>query len=105
METFPLDPGGFLSPAVAAAMAGLLALWLKSYLPEWRYTNLLVLALAIAAELAATALAGTCNWWGAAWAGFLGASLATFGYETLQNLRGAAGYGARARERTDRTTG
>lgn len=97
MNTLPLDPAGLLNPAVAALLAGLLAQWLKAYLPEWRYTNLLVLALAVAAELAATALAGTCDWWGAAWAGFLGASAATFGYETVQNLSGAAGLGARAK--------
>lgn len=101
MNAFPLDPAGMLDPAVAAALAALLAQWLKSYLPEWRYTNLLVLALAIAVQMAATALAGTYNWWGAIWAGFLGASVATWGYETVQNLTGAAGLGARARERTD----
>ncbi|HOG47375.1 MAG TPA: hypothetical protein PLJ35_15220 [Anaerolineae bacterium] len=98
MTTFPLDPAGLLNPGVAAALAGLLAQWLKGYLPEWRYTNLLVLTLAVAIELAAVAVAGTNNWWGAACAGFLGASIATFGYETLQNLSGAAGLGTRAQE-------
>lgn len=96
MDTFPLDPAGFLSPVAAAALAGLLAQWLKVYLPEWRYTNLLVLALAVGAELVATWVAGTHNWWGAVWVGFLGASLATFGYETVRNLAGAAGFGPRA---------
>ena len=98
MNSFPLDPAGLLDPAVAALLAGLLAQWLKGYLPNWRYTNLLVLALAVAAELAAAALAGH-NWWGAAWSGFLGASIATFGYETIENLGGAAGLGARAEGR------
>ncbi len=95
MTTFPLDPGGLLNPAAAAALAGLLAQWLKSYLPEWRYTNLLVLALAVACELAAAALTGGGDWWGAAWAGFLGASIATWGYETVQNLCGLGGLGTR----------
>jgi len=98
MNSFPLDPIGLLDPAVAALLAGLLAQWLKSYLPDWRYTNLLVLALAVAAELGAAAL-GSHDWWGAAWAGFLGASIATFGYETVKNLGGAAGLGARAEGR------
>ncbi len=102
MNSFPLDPAGLLDPMVAALLAGLVAQWLKAYLAEWRYTNLLVLAVAVAAELAATALSGACDWWGAAWAGFLGASIATFGYETIQNLRGAAGIGARAEERLNR---
>ncbi len=96
MDSFPLDPGGLLDPVAAAALAGLLAQWLKLYLPQWRYTNLLVLALAVAAELVATWLSGACNWWGAAWVGFLGASLATFGYETVMNLFGSAGVGARS---------
>jgi len=96
MDSFPLDPNGLLNPAVAAALAGLVGQWLKSYLGEWRYTNLLVLALAIAAELAAAWVAGSHNWWGAIWAGFLGASLATFGYETVRNLGGLAGLGPRA---------
>ena len=86
MDTFPLDPGGLLDPVAAAALAGLLAQWLKAYLPDWRYTNLLVLGLAVAVELAAAAVSGTGNWWSALWAGFLGASIATFGYETVRNL-------------------
>jgi hypothetical protein len=100
MNSFPLDPSGLLDPTAAALLAGLLAQWLKAYLPNWRYTNLLVLALAVAAELAAAALTGQ-NWWSAGWAGFLGASVATFGYEAIQNLSGAAGLGARALDRRD----
>ena len=86
MDTFPLDPGGLLDPVAAAALAGLLAQWLKAYLPSWRYTNLLVLGLAVTIELAATIVSGAGNWWGALWVGFLGASIATLGYETVKNL-------------------
>ncbi|MDI7277612.1 MAG: hypothetical protein QME94_16665 [Anaerolineae bacterium] len=96
MESIPLEPGGFLSPVAAAALAGLLAQWLKAYLPDWRFTNLFVLALAVAAELAAAWVAGTRAWWAAAWLGFLGASIATFGYEAVMNLFGLAGAGPRA---------
>jgi hypothetical protein len=103
MDTFPLDPAGLLNPAAAALLAGLLAQWLKSYLADWRYTNLLVLVLAVATQLAATAVSGSHNWWGAAWAGLLGASIATFGYEAIQNLTGSAGFGARARIKSDRS--
>lgn len=98
MNTFPLNPDGMLNPAVAAALAALLAQWLKAYLPEWRFTNLLVLGLAIAVELAAAWLSGTHNWWVAVWAGFIGASVATFGYETVMNLLGLAGAGARVQD-------
>jgi hypothetical protein len=96
MDGIPLDPGGLLNPLMAAALAGLLAQWLKAYLPDWRFTNLLVLALAIAVEVCAAWLAGTQAWWSAAWLGFLGASIATFGYEAVLNLFGLAGAGPRA---------
>ena len=95
MEGFPLDPAGFLNVAVAAAVAGLLAQWLKQYLTNWRFTNLLVLGLGVAIQLGATWASGAHNWWGAAWAGFLGASIATYGYETIVNLVGVAGFGTR----------
>lgn len=95
MNSFPLDPSGMLNPLAAAAVAALLAQWLKGYLPEWRYTNVLVLLLAIGIEVAAAALAGSRNWWLACWSGFLGASIATFGYETVLNLLGVAGGGPR----------
>ncbi|MGQ9683416.1 MAG: hypothetical protein ACUVX9_12820 [Anaerolineae bacterium] len=95
MNSFPLDPDGLLNPAAAAAIAALAAQWLKAYLPEWRYTNLLVLLLAVAVQLAAAAFSGGEDWWRAFWCGLLGASIATFGYETVLNLLGVAGAGPR----------
>ncbi len=97
MDGIPLDPGGLLNPLAAAAMAGLLAQWFKAYLPDWRYTNVLVLVLAVAIELCAAWLAGTRAWWSAVWIGFIGASIATFGYEAVMNLFGLAGAGPRAK--------
>jgi hypothetical protein len=97
MDGIPLDPGGLLNPLAAAAMAGLLAQWLKAYLPDWRYTNVLVLVLAVAVELCAAWLAGTHAWWSAVWIGFVGASIATFGYEAVMNLFGLAGAGPRTK--------
>lgn len=95
MAAFPLEPESMLNVAAAAALAALLTQWLKVYLPEWRYTNLLVLGLAVGIELSAAWLSGAHTWWGAVWAGFIGASVATFSYETVMNLLGVAGAGAR----------
>lgn len=92
----PLMPEGFLDVRVAAMICVLATQWLKRYLPDWRYTNLLALAVTVGIELLAAGLAGESAWFAAAWAGIVGASLATFGYEALANLAGRAGVGPRA---------
>jgi len=91
----PLMAEGFLDVRVAAAVCVLATQWLKRYLPDWRYTNLLALGVTVAVELLAAGLGGSGEWFAAAWAGVLGASLATFGYEALANLAGRAGIGPR----------
>ncbi len=80
--------------------AALVGQWLKSYLAEWRYTTLLVLGLALLAAVIAQCIA--TGWrpdseaiFVAVLIGFFGASLATFGYETILNLLGKAGVGPR----------
>lgn len=98
---FPIDVGALLTIAGAAVFASVVGQWLKSYLSEWRYTNLLVLALAEIAAVTAQCIA--MDWvptgagiYSAVLIGLFGATLATFGYETVANLLGKAGIGQRA---------
>lgn len=98
---FPIDIGALLTVVGSAAFASVVGQWLKSYLSEWRYTNLLVLALAEIAAVTAQFIAA--DWhpsaaaiYAAVLIGLFGATLATFGYETVVNLLGKAGIGQRA---------
>lgn len=97
----PLTPAGFLDVRIAAVVCLLSTQWLKRYLPDWHPTNLLALGITVVVEVIAAALSGSGEWFGAIWAGVLGASLATFGYETLNNVAGWAGLGPRAKESGD----
>jgi hypothetical protein len=90
-----LAPDGFLDIKVAGLFCILATQWLKRYVPDWRFYNLVALALTLLAQVGAVALVGSGKWFDAAWAGLLGASLATFGYEVLTNLAGWAGVGPR----------
>ena len=94
--TVNLTPEGFLDIKVAAFFCILLTQWLKRYVPDWRFYNLVALGLTVAAQLGAVALVGSGKWFDGAWAALLGASLATFGYELLSNLAGLAGVGPRS---------
>jgi hypothetical protein len=98
---FPIDVGALLTIAGAAVFASVVGQWLKSYLSEWRYTNLLVLALAEIAAVTAQFIAAAWHpsaqaVYAAVLIGLFGATLATFGYETVANLLGKAGIGKRA---------
>jgi hypothetical protein len=98
---FPVDGGALLTIAGAAVFASVVGQWLKSYLAEWRYTNLLVLALAEVAAVVAQIIAAdgrpsAAAIYAAVLIGLFGATLATFGYETISNLLGKAGIGKRA---------
>ena len=98
---FPITVGAFLTIAGSALFAGLVAQWLKAYLPDWRYTNVLVLVLAVAAAEVAQCIASAWQPTGASLfeaflLGFFGASLATWGFETIANLLGKLGYGKRS---------
>ena len=98
---YPITVAAFLTVAGVALFGSAAAQWLKHYLPDWKWTQLLVLALCIA-------LAGLAGFIEAAWhrsadaifnavfVGFWGASLCTFGYEAVQNWRGLLGGGPRA---------
>ena len=91
-----LAPEGFLDIKVAAFFCIVVTQWLKRYVPDWHFYNLLALVLTLFAQAAAVALVGSGLWFQALWAGLLGASLATFGYELLTNLAGLAGVGPRS---------
>jgi len=94
---FPVEAAQLLTVAGVAVFSGLLGEWLKRYLPDWRWTNLLVLAIALAlsagalaVQLYAPVLEPFLN---VLLVAFAGASLATFGYETIMNLLGVLGVG------------
>lgn len=97
---FPITPGLVYTVAGAAAVCVLLTQWLKHYLADWRYTNLLALGITLAVvEIAAALFVEGATLAERLYNGFLlalaGASLATFGYEALANLFGKAGIGPR----------
>lgn len=93
---FPITAEALATLVSAAFAAGLATQWLKKYLGDWRFTPILVLALSIVVQLAATVYSGQMDWWSAVALGFIGASIATFGYETILNLLGVVGKGSRA---------
>jgi hypothetical protein len=79
-----LTPEGFLDPRAAGLAAIFLTQWLKLYLPDKHWSQLMVLGITAALEIIAAALSGA-NYWGALAAAFWGATLATFGYEAVKN--------------------
>jgi len=97
---FPISVQAILTVGGVAVFATLVAQWLKSYLPDWRYTTLLVLGLALVAAVVAQCIAS--GWkptseglFVAILIGFFGATLAVYGYESVLNLLGKAGVGPR----------
>lgn len=100
---FPISASAVLTIAGAAILVALLGLWLKHYLTDWRFTNLLVLGLAIAIVVLAQCV--VTNWqpsgealFSAFLVALVAASLATFGYETIANTLGRMGLGPRSPE-------
>ena len=102
---FPILPAALLSVPGAAVFATLVGQYVKQWIEDERVMNLVVLVLAVLFDEVA---AGIYAWqnqvvgadlgvlmFGALMAGFFGACLATFGYETVMNLLGKAGIGSR----------
>lgn len=93
-----LNTQALLTVAGAAAVCVLITQWLKQYLKDWRFTNLLAFGITFVLVEAAVVVTGQTTAEGI-FQGFItalaGASLATFGYETIINLLGAAGVGPR----------
>lgn len=101
MEEFPLDVYGFASVAGVAVFVGVVLQWVKKLLPDWRYTNLVGLALGEAAAVAAGVIIfggkpGPDVIFSSLMIGFFGATVATFGYEGLLNILGALQFGPRS---------
>lgn len=97
----PLNATSALTLVGATALAMLFSQWLKKYLGDWRFTGLLTLALAEGASLGALLVVAKGRpdgeaWFAAALIGFLGASVAVFGYEQLANFLGFVGIGPRS---------
>lgn len=90
------DPNGFLTIPMAALVTVIATQWLKRYLPDWRFAQLLSLVIAVGVQMIAVALSGSGLWFEAAGVGALGATLATFGYEALVNAMAFAGIGPRS---------
>ena len=99
MIDLPITAEMLLTVLGSAAFSVLISMWLKHYLADWRYTNLLVLGIAelfaIAARLVLGAVSGG-SVLGALLVGLAGATLATYGYEVVNNLLGLAGIGRRS---------
>jgi len=98
IDVFTMTYQDLLTVAGAAALCIMLTQWVKAYLHDWRWTNLLALGLTIALVLAAAAVDGSVNIeeaFAALLTALIGASLATFGYEAILNLLGLAGIGPR----------
>lgn len=95
MIEIPLTPVQVMTLPIAVIGAGLIALWLKQYIPDKRIIPALVLALTIAVECVAACLSSGSYWMAIA-LGFVAASIEVFGYEAVANLAGMAGIGHRA---------
>ncbi len=101
MNGFITEPSAVLSVGGIAFVCALVGLWLKQYLPDWRLTNLLVLVIGLVISVIALlvtvpqAPSGE-QYFGAIMTGLIGASIATFGYETISNLLGLLGAGPRS---------
>ena len=98
---WPITAAGFLSVFGVAFVSGLIVQWLKAWVKEGRIYNLITLA--IAETLAMLTQFVLTKWRpsgelliSAALMGFFGASLACYGYETIQNILGLIGFGKRA---------
>jgi len=89
------SPNGHMTVQMAAVVTIIATQWLKHYLPDWRFTQLLALLIAVGSQMAAVALAATGFWFEAFWTGVMGATVASFGYELLANLASFAGIGPR----------
>ena len=101
MIEFPITSEALLTLFGAVIVAIIAGLWLKRYLPDWRYTPLVVLActeLVLLLVLFATTgwRPGSEQLVSVALMALFGASLETFGYETIANSLGLAGVGHRS---------
>ena len=98
---YPTTVQAFLTIPSVAIFGGLLTQWLKRYLPDWRFTQLLTLAVCVVVAILAQLIISTwapsgAEVWRAAKIGLYGGSVATLGYEGINNILGSLGRGPRA---------
>lgn len=98
---FAISADALLTVTGAATFAVILTLWTKHYLSDWRYTPLLVLGITEAVTMLAQVIVSLGRITGegmlaAALMGFIGATLAVYGYEAVANALGLAGVGPRS---------
>ena len=100
---YPVVIDTFLTVVGVGVFAGVFMQWLKQGLGDWRWNQFLALLLSMV--LAALAAFIKHAWkpdataiWEALMTGFFGASVATFGYESIVNVRGVLGKGSRSNE-------
>jgi hypothetical protein len=105
---FAVTPQALLTVVGIAVVAVLVTQWLKHFLPDWRWTPLLVLGVC-------AVLAGVATWielvhsetgskfFTAGLLALVGASLAVFGYEAIVNALGRAGVGPRSEAALERS--
>jgi len=91
MMEFPITTSALLSVAGIALFGGLVTQWLKQYISKPLLVNALCLALCLVAALASQFIEAAwqptgAQIMGAMLVGFFGASLATFGFETISNI-------------------
>lgn len=101
MNLGDISAGTLLTLAGAILIAGIAGLWLKRYLNDWRFTPLVVLAATIGAMTVLTlAIRGLSpppeEWATMAVLAVVGATIETFGYETVTNILGRYGVGNRS---------
>ena len=101
LSIFPTTASGVFTVAGAAIICVLVVQWLKGYVTDSRWYNLAGLLITFAiVEVAGMFLVETASAGERLFIGFLvalaGASMATFGWETITNLAGKAGVGPRA---------
>jgi hypothetical protein len=104
MEHIPITAGALATFAGALFIAVVAGLWVKRFLPDWRWTPLAVLVVTVGLVIGGTALAraaagdalrGRDTALAAFW-GLFAATLETFGYEAVVNALGLAGIGKRS---------
>lgn len=98
---FAINAGALLTVVGAAVTSSLIALWVKHYLANWRFTPLVVLAITEALLFGAQLIVQQGRLTGdgaltAALVGLAAASLSVFGYEVVVNALGLAGVGPRS---------
>lgn len=100
LSMFPVTAQTLWTLLGATVWSVLMTQWIKHYLPDWRWTNLLALGLTLLLVLPVGILIIAEGTLGerivqSILMSVAGTGLATWGYEALLNLLGLAGVGAR----------